>query len=411
MARYALAEQAMNEQHPLYEKMATRQNGLYTRPQDVRSPFGRDANRILHSTAYRRLKHKTQVFFNVENDHICTRIEHVAHVESVSFAIASHLGLNTELTRAISLGHDLGHAPFGHQGESNINVLTKKYLGESFWHEKNGVYRVDKLELLEDSQRQCKNLNLTYATRDGILSHCGEVDENALRPRDPSISLEQFTTPGAYSPATWEGCVVKLSDKIAYLGRDIEDAIKLGFLCEAELRDLDKLAQKFGMDAINTSVIMHNMIMDVCEHSSPESGICLSQAHLELINEIKRFNYKHIYNNEKLGPFRKYSNLIIEELFSILADSYDGENTLHKLIEKEKTHPLIAKEFGKWLAGYVSLDLSGLPYENTIKGRYINEKIYGTLSDEKTYFKAIIDYLSGMTDGFAIRMFNELLSY
>ena len=88
MARYALAEQAMNENHPLYEKMTTRQNGLYTRPQDVRSPFGRDANRILHSTAYRRLKHKTQVFFNVENDHICTRIEHVAHVESVSFAIA-----------------------------------------------------------------------------------------------------------------------------------------------------------------------------------------------------------------------------------------------------------------------------------------------------------------------------------
>ncbi|MBO7150120.1 MAG: HD domain-containing protein [Clostridia bacterium] len=411
MAKYALSEQAMNERHPLYEKMTRRQNDLYTRPHDVRSSFGRDANRILHSTAYRRLKHKTQVFFNVENDHICTRIEHVAHVDSVSFAIASHLGLNTELTRAISLGHDLGHAPFGHQGESNINTLTQKYLGESFWHEKNGVYMVDKLELLEDSYRQYKNLNLTYATRDGILSHCGEVDENALRPRDPSIGLEEFTTPGAYSPATWEGCVVKLSDKIAYLGRDIEDAIKLKFLCDTEIKELDALAKRFGMDAINTSVIMHNMIMDVCENSNEENGICLGQEYLELINEIKRFNYKHIYDNEKLTPFRKYSNLVIEELFSILADCYDGENTLHKLREKEKTHPLITKEFGKWLAGYVTLDLTSLPYEQTIIERYRNEKIYGNLPDQKTYYRAIIDYLSGMTDAYAIRLFNELLSY
>lgn len=411
MSTFALAEQATNEHHPLYRLMTERENELYARPNDIRSPFGRDSNRILHSTAYRRLKHKTQVFFNVENDHICTRIEHVAHVESVSFTIAAHLGLNTELTRAIALGHDLGHAPFGHQGESNINRLTQTYLKERFWHEKNGVRMVDKLELLEDTFGHYKNLHLTYATRDGILAHCGEVDENALRPRDAHISIGAFSAPGDYAPATWEGCVVKLSDKIAYLGRDIEDAIKLGFLSDIELKELQTLARRFGMDAINTTVIMHNMIMDVCRHSNAQNGICLSGDYLQLINEIKKFNYKHIYHNEKLEPFRKYSSLIIEELFAVLADCYDGAYTLHKLAEKEKNYPILAQEFGKWLAGYVTLDITPFPYGPKIIEQYENEKIYGDLTDKTTYYRAVIDYLSGMTDAFAIRLFRELLSY
>lgn len=103
-----------------WEKFIERETTLYSRNDDVRSPFARDYTRILHSMAYRRLKHKTQVFFNIDNDHICTRMEHVAHVESVSSTIAKELGLNVELTKAISIGHDLGHAPFGHQGETVI---------------------------------------------------------------------------------------------------------------------------------------------------------------------------------------------------------------------------------------------------------------------------------------------------
>lgn len=103
-----------------WEQLTTRQSELYSRPDDIRSPFARDYTRILHSMAYRRLKHKTQVFFNIGNDHICTRMEHVSHVESVSSTIARRLGLNEELTKAISTGHDLGHAPFGHQGEAII---------------------------------------------------------------------------------------------------------------------------------------------------------------------------------------------------------------------------------------------------------------------------------------------------
>lgn len=115
-----------------WDILTSRTCELYSRRDEIRSPFARDYTRILHSTAYRRLKHKTQVFFNIANDHICTRMEHVAHVDSVSQTIAKSLGLNDELTKAIAMGHDLGHAPFGHQGEVVISDLSQKYLGERF---------------------------------------------------------------------------------------------------------------------------------------------------------------------------------------------------------------------------------------------------------------------------------------
>ena len=185
---------------------------------DIRSDFELDYNRILHTTAYRRLKHKTQVFYAPKNDHICTRIEHVNHVESISYTIAKYLGLNTELTRAIAVAHDLGHSPFGHKGEKLLSEITEKDIGEKFWHEWNGLNLVDNTELLQDYNHNRKNLNLTYAVRDGIISHCGEIDENALKPRSEYINLEtEYTYPNEYAPYTWEACVVKISDKISYM--------------------------------------------------------------------------------------------------------------------------------------------------------------------------------------------------
>ena len=139
----------INDDNILIEDMYVhmRNSATNSRKDDIRSPFARDYTRVLHSLAYRRLKHKTQVFFNAAgNDHICTRIEHVQHVESVSNTIAKELGLNEELTRAIAIAHDLGHAPFGHQGEDVIKKLTQKYLEKDFWHEQNGVYFVDDKE-------------------------------------------------------------------------------------------------------------------------------------------------------------------------------------------------------------------------------------------------------------------------
>ena len=138
---------AVHRENENYEKYISRENSLYSKPNDCRDAFERDYTRILHSLAYRRLKHKTQVFFNIGNDHICTRMEHVSHVDSVSTTIAKDLGLNIELTRAIAMGHDLGHAPFGHQGERELDAISKKYLGKSFFHEKNGLHFVDSIEL------------------------------------------------------------------------------------------------------------------------------------------------------------------------------------------------------------------------------------------------------------------------
>jgi dGTPase len=156
---------AFEGKHSEWNTLTSRQRTLYKREEDIlRSPFARDYTRILHSTAYRRLKHKTQVFFNIENDHICTRMEHVHHVESVSATIAQQLGLNVELTRAIAIGHDLGHAPFGHQGEEVIRKLAKQFLGDNFWHEKNGLRFVDKIELLATPDGHLANLSLTSPT-------------------------------------------------------------------------------------------------------------------------------------------------------------------------------------------------------------------------------------------------------
>lgn len=393
-----------------WEKLTERTTELYSRVDDVRSPFARDYTRILHSLAYRRLKHKTQVFFNIDNDHICTRMEHVAHVESVSHTIAKSLGLNDELTKAIAMGHDLGHAPFGHQGETVISQLSEKYLGEKFWHEKNGLRFVDKIELLEDNYKKNKNLDLTYAVRDGIISHCGEVDENGLKPRNEWINLNEFTKPGEYQPATWEGCVVKISDKIAYVGRDIEDAINLGFLDDATREELLKMARANDEKVLNTTVIMHNLIIDICENSSPEKGICLSPRFLEQINAIKRFNYEHIYNHERLVPFKKYSELVINQIFDILLTTYSGEKSWTIIEEKKRYYPILMGAFDKWLAHYCYDEIVPEGELKDIALNCENEKIYGNL-EEKIYIQAILDFISGMTDRFAIKVFNELLTY
>lgn len=411
MANEKFKSVAATPENKNWEKLISRQTELYSRPDDVRSPFARDYTRILHSQAYRRLKHKTQVFFNIDNDHICTRIEHVAHVESVSHTIAKTLGLNDELTKAIAMGHDLGHAPFGHQGEFIISELSEKYLNKKFWHEQNGVRFVDKIELLEDNYKKSKNLDLTYAVRDGIISHCGEVNENGLMPREELIDLSEFTRAGQYQPATWEGCVVKISDKIAYIGRDIEDAINLGFLNNTTKNDLLKMARANDERVLNTTVIMHNLIIDICNNSSPEKGITLSPRFLEQLNTIKEFNYKHIYNHERLTPFKEYSRLIINQIFHVLKKTYDGKYSWSAIDEQKRHYPLLMGSFDKWLAKYCFIDI--VPKGDLLNIAFMceNEKIYKRLEDEKIYIQAILDFISGMTDRFAIKVFNELLNY
>lgn len=399
---------AANKESKFWKNLIERPSKLYSRSDDIRSPFARDYTRILHSMAYRRLKHKTQVFFNINNDHICTRMEHVNHVESVSSTIAKELGLNDELTKAISIAHDLGHAPFGHHGEEVLSKFSEKYLHKKFWHEQNGLRFVDKIELLEDNYKFNKNLDLTYAVRDGIISHCGEVDENGLIPRDELIDLNCFTEAGQYQPATWEGCVVKISDKIAYVGRDIEDAINLGFLDNSAQDKLLKMARLHDQKVMNTTVIMHNMIIDICNSSSLEKGISLSKTFLEQINEIKKFNYDHIYKNKRLNPYMHYSELVITEIFNVLLDCFDGKHTFTALESQLQYYPILLDSFRKWLCRYCESDFIPSQYIDRI---YDNDKIYGRLENKRIYVQAIIDYISGMTDHFAIDVFNELITY
>ncbi len=409
MNKNAFINVAAQEGNPGWDELVARPAELYSRADEIRSPFARDYTRILHSTAFRRLKHKTQVFYNVDNDHVCTRLEHVAHVESVSNTIAKYLGLNDELTRAISFGHDLGHAPFGHYGEKVLSALSKKYCGHMFWHERNGLRLVDSLELLEDNFKNLRNLNLTYAVRDGIISHCGEVDENGLKPRREFIDLGEFDRVGKYMPATWEGCVVKISDKIAYIGRDIEDALALGFLTRAQVDELESMAQESG--ALNTTVIIHDLISDICANSTPEEGIKLSPEASKKLNAVKAFNYKNIYSNPRFEPYQNYARLVLENLFEVLADMFAGEYTLPNVVKAQKNYPVLCSSFANWLAKYCIEDIvpRGELFDEACRCK--NVKIYGTLQTQTIFAQAVIDFLSCMTDKFAVKVHGELLSY
>lgn len=402
MTQNIFSSYASTQENPHWQEHIERKTPLYQRKNDIRSDYERDYTRILHSLAYRRLKHKTQVFFNIDNDHICTRMEHVQHVESVSCTIAKYLGLNVDLTRAIAMGHDLGHAPFGHEGEVELSNIRAELGMDKFWHERNSLRIIDNIELLEDNNSDFRNLDLTYAVRDGIISHCGEVDENGIIPRKERIDLDEFSTSGQYQAYTWEGCVVKIADKIAYLGRDIEDAIRMNFIEEKDKQELRDISRLYGEKTINTTIIIHNFITSICNNSSPEAGIRLSDEDNKMLNQIKDFNYDTIYKNAKFNVYKNYAALVIRSIYNTLIDLYDCDNTLNKLSEKESTYPTLIDDFAKHIRVYSELENNE---------RYKNKKIYGKLEDKKIYAQAIIDYISGMTDRYAIEIFNELLRY
>lgn len=393
-------EYASNENNPKWEKLIKRKEELYLRNNYIRSEFERDYTRIIHCNAYRRLKHKTQVFFSPENDHICTRVEHVTHVDSISYTIAKYLGLNVELTKAIAVSHDLGHSPFGHQGEEVLSEISKRDIGEMFWHEKNGLDAVDKIELLEDNLKNKRNLNLTYAVRDGIISHCGEIDENMLRPREEYIDLTKYSRPNQYAPYTWEACVVKIADKISYLGRDIEDAITIGILDE-HLEELYELLNLNPNEVINNTVIINDLINDLCNNSTLEKGLCFSNETFGLITKIKKFNYKNIYLSERLKPSNRYFKLVLNEIYNTLKKMYDGSKTLENINKMKKYYPEFMTEFEDWLSNYWNLSRA-----DNLK----NEAIFN-IENEKEYYKAIIYYIAGMTDNFAMEMYNKIIGF
>lgn len=408
MEKQKFSDYGMFEGHPEYELAVQRCEDIYQRRYDLRSDFARDYTRIIFSQAYRRLKHKTQVFFAVEDDHVCTRSEHVNLVESISYTIAHQLGLNTELTKAIAVGHDLGHAPFGHGGETILTDIAKSHDLDKFWHEKNSLHFVDHIELLEDNNHYQHNLNLTYAVRDGIISHCGEMNQKYIQRRKEYIDLNDYQYAGQYNPWTYEGCVVKMADKIAYLARDIEDALRLNVLTQSQIDELRTQLNQMGnyqFHAINNGSVVNYFIHDVVENSCVEKGIGLSQEAFDKMKFIMKFNYQNIYLIKRVQVHEKYVSLILHSIFDFLYDYKNHNDFIKDLKQDLKQYPKLIGHYLAWLEKYAVIE------NYSRKKEYHNHVVYDFIHDSQAFEKSIIDYLAGMSDAFIIQLFNELISF
>lgn len=412
----AFVQVACKENHPNWQQAIQRQHELYSRNNDIRTEFERDYTRLLHCEAFRRLKHKTQVFFAPKNDHICTRMEHVFHVASVASTISKYLGLNEQLASAIAIGHDIGHAPFGHFGEECLNKLLPQKPGENapkrFWHERNSLFFADYIETLQDPEGRAKNLDLTYAVRDGIVCHCGEVDESGIQPRSQAMPLYDIKKAGSVQPYTWEGCVVKLSDKIAYLGRDIEDARQYHILDMGAYRQLREIVGEcFGFSAtktgktVNTTVLINDLIVDLCQQSSPEAGLVFSPAYFKFMKKLKSFNFANIYNHWRLQEFEHYATVIIHTIYRLLCQTQPFVPS-QKVGFCLKQYPLLSATFEDWLVKYTSYNL-----EKRANIKFDSIQPVFDLSQPDSFNKCIIEFISGMTDQFAITIHEEIISF
>ncbi|PLX17671.1 MAG: phosphohydrolase [Candidatus Muiribacterium halophilum] len=345
-----------------------------------RTEFERDYTSILYSYAFRRLKHKTQVFFLPQNDHISTRLEHSLYVSIISSVIARNLGLDTMLSQAIGIGHDLGHSPFGHAGEHIINEIMKKHGG--FSHEKQSLRVVDKLEK-PNNKTPYIGLDLTFAVRDGIVNHCGESFSNSLSPRE-NIEEEKLGRE-MMTPATPEGCIVRLVDKIAYMGRDIEDGISANLIDRKDIPDgiIDRIGDKNGE-------IVDFFVEDLIANSTAEK-IALSNNASELLDELMHFNYENIYMNEKKDDFSEHTSRLVKTLYEVFYNVIEkNDSDIKKYLKQRKESVRI---LGSFLDKRVLL--------------YFEEESY--TSDEERIMRIITDFLASSTDREAYNMINEFI--
>lgn len=294
-------------------------------PCDIRTVYQRDRDRILHSKSFRRLKHKTQVFLSPEGDHYRTRLTHTLEVSQIARTIARALRLNEDLTEAIALGHDLGHTPFGHAGEAALD----KVCTEGFSHCEQSVRVVELLE------KKGQGLNLTREVRDGILNH---------------------KTVG--KPATLEGQIVRISDKIAYINHDIDDAIRGRILKEEELPG--EYTDILG-DTVKKR--LDTMIHDVVRNSIDKPTISMSAEIEEAMTQLRRFMFANVYTNPKAKSEEVKAKKMLTELYCYYLDH-----------------------------------IGMLPEEY----QYLMEK--KNQSRERT----VCDYIAGMTDGYSIAVFKDI---
>ncbi|MHA2182903.1 MAG: deoxyguanosinetriphosphate triphosphohydrolase family protein [Promethearchaeota archaeon] len=355
--------------------------------EDIRPPFFRDVDRIVHSKVYARYIDKSQVFFEVNNANITHRSLHVHIVSRIARQIGRVLRLNTDLIEAIALGHDLGHSPFGHLGEEILNDLSKNYALGTFSHNAQGIRWLSHLEK-RFPDKPANGLNLTLQVLDGILCHDGEVNEQNLKPtkRNGKTWDDHFNEyDDCFNenkikriPMTFEGIVVRLSDTISYIGRDIEDAILLKLITRNRIpKNCKQVLGDTNARIINT------LITDLLKYSLDNDVIGYSDEIFNALKELKAFNYDEIYTRRDL--FKKNSQ---EKTF------------VDKLKDK---FTLIFDKFLK--------DLQVENYESPIfvdHIEYIDDENYNTyfkpLKKKHKLTLIVRDYLAGMSD----KYFNEI---
>ncbi len=335
---------------------------------EIRPPFFKDIDSIIYSLSYTRYVDKTQVFTNSNNDNISKRVLHVQLVNKIARTIGRALKLNEDLIEAIALGHDIGHTPFGHTGESILNKISLEHNEGYFMH---NVQSVRTFLALENNG---EGVNLSVQVLDGILCHNGEIvsGKYAPMPKTKEQFLEEYeacyhdkNASLKITPMTLEGCVVRISDVIAYIGRDIEDAIRLGAL---KKEDIPKEITDVLGDT--NSSIVNTIVLDIIINSLNKNYIQMSDKIFKALNALKDFNYKHIYyksnTKEELDNYEK----MFRELFNFYLKA------LNEKIETDLTRT----------------------YLNGMSDKY---------KKENTYERIVIDYLAGMTDNYFFKKYKE----
>jgi len=337
---------------------------------EIRPPFFHDIDRIIYSLSYTRYLDKTQVFTDSGNDNISKRITHVQFVSKVARTIGRALNLNEDLIEAIALGHDIGHTPLGHSGEAMLNEISLRELGEYFAH---NIESVRDLMFIENNG---EGLNLTVQVYDGIMCHNGEILEPIYRPqekdieeflREYNLAYKDLQASKKFRPMTLEGCVVRISDIIGYIGRDIEDAIMIGLI---KREDIPKTISSV-LGSTNREII-NNIIMDIINNSLNKPYIKLSEKVFKAIFELKRFNYEHIYKYSLTEKKRAYYK--------------EGMNRLFK--------------------NYLT-DIKNNNKNSEIYTVFLNNQCskYNKNTSEK---RKVIDFIAGMTDDYFIKKIDNL---
>ncbi len=338
---------------------------------DFRTPFFRDIDKILYARAFQRYMDKTQVFSFQDNDHLTKRMTHVLYVSKIARTIGRKLGLNEDLIEAAALGHDLGHTPFGHAGEEALNEISLK---EGCGYFNHNVHSVRTLMCLEN---EGEGLNITLQTLDAILCHNGEIVEGKYIPqkktqedflKEYEASYQDRSVIKQMKPMTLEGCVVRISDLISYLGRDIEDAVRMNLVSFHDIpENITSVLGTSNREIVNT------LVTDIITMSKGKNYIELSTPVYEAIKELMAFNYKNIY--DLAYPLEKRDNL--KKMFKKLFYTYLND------LETDNQESSIVKSFMKKSKSY---------------------------QENNSYKRVVIDYIAGMTDDFALKEYNKMIN-